>query len=115
MNYVTYPDLIQIGIFIVALVGLCYTVFGKRKQPPTTRNSERLGAVKHQVTITIKGRPYVSGFSSSVFNIAYLAAGYKCFCLFLNTTGIFRQKKKAPTALIFEGVEDSFESSKCYE
>ena len=31
MNYVTYPDLIQIGIFIVTLVGLCYTVFGKRK------------------------------------------------------------------------------------
>ena len=30
--YVTYPDLVQIGIFIVALVGLCYTVFkGKRK------------------------------------------------------------------------------------
>ena len=30
--YVTYSDLIQIGIFIVALVGLCYTVFkGKRK------------------------------------------------------------------------------------
>ena len=25
MNYVTYPDLIQIGIFIVTLVGLCYT------------------------------------------------------------------------------------------
>ena len=23
--YVTYSDLIQIGIFIVALVGLCYT------------------------------------------------------------------------------------------
>ena len=31
MNYVTYPDLVQSGIFIVALVGLCYTVFGKRK------------------------------------------------------------------------------------
>ena len=31
MNYVTYPDLVQIGIFIVALVGLCYTVFGKGK------------------------------------------------------------------------------------
>ena len=31
MNYVTYPDLVQIGIFIVALVGLCYTIFGKRK------------------------------------------------------------------------------------
>ena len=30
--YVTYQDLIQIGIFIVALVGLCYTIFrGKRK------------------------------------------------------------------------------------
>ncbi len=29
--YVTYSDLIQIDIFIVALVGLCYTIFGKRK------------------------------------------------------------------------------------
>ena len=30
--YVIYSDLIQIGIFIVALVGLCYTVFkGRRK------------------------------------------------------------------------------------
>ena len=29
--YVTYPDLIQIGIFIVALVGLCYTIFRGRK------------------------------------------------------------------------------------
>ncbi len=30
--YVTYSDLIQIGIFICALVGLCYTLFkGKRK------------------------------------------------------------------------------------
>ncbi|MGN0506419.1 MAG: putative holin-like toxin [Lachnospiraceae bacterium] len=30
--YVTYSDLIQIGIFIVALVGLCYKIFkGKRK------------------------------------------------------------------------------------
>lgn len=25
--YVTYADLIQIGIFIVALVGLCYQIF----------------------------------------------------------------------------------------
>ena len=40
--YVTYSDLIQIGIFIVALVGLCYTIFKGKKQPPTTRNSERL-------------------------------------------------------------------------
>ena len=30
--YVTYSDLIQIGIFIVALIGLCYTIFrGKKK------------------------------------------------------------------------------------
>ncbi len=29
--YVTYQDLIQIGIFIVALVGLCYTIFRGRK------------------------------------------------------------------------------------
>ena len=30
--YVTYSDLIQIGIFICTLVGLCYTIFkGTRK------------------------------------------------------------------------------------
>ncbi len=29
--YVTYSDLIQIGIFIIALVRLCYTIFGGRK------------------------------------------------------------------------------------
>ncbi len=30
--YVTYSDLIQIGIFIVALISLCYAIFrGKRK------------------------------------------------------------------------------------
>lgn len=30
--YVTYQDLIQIGIFIVGLVGLCYAIFkGKKK------------------------------------------------------------------------------------
>lgn len=29
--YVTYQDLVQIGIFIVALVGLCYTVFRGKK------------------------------------------------------------------------------------
>jgi hypothetical protein len=55
--YVIYPDLIQIGIFIVTLVGLCYTVFKGRpdekvyqtfsldawqKQPPTIAHSERL-------------------------------------------------------------------------
>ncbi len=30
--YVTYADLIQIGIFIVALIGLCYTIFKERKK-----------------------------------------------------------------------------------
>ncbi len=30
--YVTYADLIQIGIFIVALIGLCYTIFNERKK-----------------------------------------------------------------------------------
>lgn len=29
--YVTYSDLIQIGIFIVSLVGLCYAIFKGRK------------------------------------------------------------------------------------
>ena len=29
---ITYSDLVQTGIFIVALIGLCYTIFkGKRK------------------------------------------------------------------------------------
>ena len=37
---ITYSDLIQFCIFIVALVGLCYEIFkGKRKQPPTIRSS----------------------------------------------------------------------------
>lgn len=29
--YVTYSDLVQIGMFIVALVGLCYTIFKGKK------------------------------------------------------------------------------------
>ncbi|MFQ6949921.1 MAG: putative holin-like toxin [Blautia hansenii] len=29
--YVTYQDLVQIGIFIVALIGLCYTIFKGKK------------------------------------------------------------------------------------
>ena len=28
---ITYSDLVQTGIFIVALVGLCYTIFKGRK------------------------------------------------------------------------------------
>ena len=30
--YVTYSDLIQIGIFIVALVGLCYKIFKEKRK-----------------------------------------------------------------------------------
>jgi len=30
--YVTYSDLIQIAIFIVALVGLCYTIFRDKRK-----------------------------------------------------------------------------------
>ena len=29
--YITYQDLIQTGIFIVALIGLCYTIFKGNK------------------------------------------------------------------------------------
>lgn len=30
--YITYSDLVQTGIFIVALIDLCYTIFkGKKK------------------------------------------------------------------------------------
>lgn len=29
--FVTYSDLIQIGIFIVALIGLYYTIFRRKK------------------------------------------------------------------------------------
>ncbi len=28
---ITYSDLIQIGIFIVALIGLCYQIFREKK------------------------------------------------------------------------------------
>ena len=30
--YVTYSDLIQIGIFMVALVGLCYKIFKDKRK-----------------------------------------------------------------------------------
>ena len=29
--YISYSDLVQTGIFIVALIGLCYTIFGRKK------------------------------------------------------------------------------------
>ena len=37
---VTYADLFQFCIFVVALVGLCYQIFrDTRKYPPTTDTS----------------------------------------------------------------------------
>jgi len=30
--YVTYSDLIQVGMFIVALVGLCYKIFKDKRK-----------------------------------------------------------------------------------
>ncbi len=30
--FVTYENLIQIGIFIVSLIGLCYAIFKDRKK-----------------------------------------------------------------------------------
>ena len=29
--YITYPDLVQIGIFMIALVSLCYQIFKGKK------------------------------------------------------------------------------------
>ena len=31
---VTYSDLIQLLIFIVALIGLCYQIFREKREPP---------------------------------------------------------------------------------
>ena len=38
--YVTYSDLIQIGIFIDALVGLIYEIFIGKKIAAITRNND---------------------------------------------------------------------------
>ena len=70
---VTYSDLIQFCIFIVALVGLCYEIFkGKRRQPPLPRI---VTAIVQQLNIIT--RVAACGFPLCVLNIAYLAAGRK--------------------------------------
>ena len=71
---VTYADLIQFYLLIVALVGLCYTIFGGRKQPPLLAI---VTAARQGCKFSIWGRPCVSGFPFSVINIAYLSAGFK--------------------------------------
>ena len=38
---ITYSDLVQTGIFIVPLIGLCFTIFeGKTEIAATTANSD---------------------------------------------------------------------------
>ncbi len=37
---ITYSDLVQTGIFIVALIGLCYTVFKGKQIAATIRSSD---------------------------------------------------------------------------
>ena len=66
---ITYSDLIQLMIFIVALVGLCYEIFKEKKQPPTTANSERLGRV-------------FLAFPFSSINIAYPEPAFKTYLLY---------------------------------
>ena len=58
--YVTYSDLIQIGIFIVTLIGLCYTIFGRKK----FFKLSRVG----RVSLTSP---------SYIYNIAHLTTGGK--------------------------------------
>ena len=50
--YVTYSDLIQIGIFIVALIGLIYEIF-KDKIAATTTNSD--GESRMRLNVNIVG------------------------------------------------------------
>ena len=73
---VTYSDLIQFCIFIVALVGLCYKIFkDKRKQPPLLALMTA-DLLKKVVTCCFEGKPCL-WFSLSDFNITYLVTGRK--------------------------------------
>lgn len=49
--YVTYSDLIQIGLFIVALIGLFYEIF-KEKQPSLFA---LVTAASHEVKLLVFG------------------------------------------------------------
>lgn len=51
--YVTYSDLIQIGIFIVALIGLIYEIFKDKKIAATTTNSD--GESRMRLNVNIVG------------------------------------------------------------
>ena len=72
--YVTYPDLIQIGIFLVALISLIIEIYKARKQPPTTTNSERL--YKQFITTLGVGQMFLA-FPSLIYHIYFLCAMIK--------------------------------------
>ena len=70
---VTYSDMIQFCIFIVALVGLCYEIFkGKRRQPPLP---QIVTAIVQQLNIITKVA--ACGFPLCILNIAYPVVGRK--------------------------------------
>ena len=70
---VTYADLIQFCLLIVALIGLCYTIFGGRKQPPLLAI---VTAARQGCKFSIWGRPCVSGFPLFYLQYSILQ---KCF------------------------------------
>lgn len=73
--YVTYTDLIQIGIFIVALVGLCYTIFKGKNDSRHYCHSDGLMQIRFlflRVAASL-------AFPFSILNIAYPAVGRKKF------------------------------------
>ena len=71
---VTYSDLIQFGIFIVTLIGLCYQIFkGKRKQPPLLAI---MTAVQINSQYIDKGKPNFQ-FPFSIINITQSVGLYK--------------------------------------
>ena len=70
---ITYSDMIQFCIFIVALVGLCYEIFkGKRRQPPLP---QIVTAIVQQLNIITKVA--ACGFPLCILNIAYPVVGRK--------------------------------------
>ena len=82
---VTYSDLIQLMIFIVALVGLCYEIFKGKKQPPTTANSERL--CKTVIVIIWGVGRVLLAFPFSSINIAYPEPAFKTYLLYQALSG----------------------------
>ena len=92
---VTYSDLIQLSIFIVALVGLCYEIFkDKRKQPPHLAH----------VTAARQGSKSLFGVSRLRFPFLYLQYSISKYILQVYTL-LFGSKK---------GISDDFEKCRGY-